>query len=416
MVRACDEHDLPLFTVPYAIPFIAVSRRVAHHAFEQHFATLRRAVDLHRQVLGAVVAESGVAGVIETVAPTMPAATLVVFDFAGAELARVDPATGEGAPDSATIWDAIPHEGPRARVELDGHSIHSAAVMLRDHIEAVVAVATAEPLVEHEQLLFEQGLAGVSLELARNRSVRDAQRARVDELLEDVASGRATRGMIERRLARLGAPTLDAFRVLAVVRGAGGDDRALCSVVEDALVGFGPPVVGHLDSGIRAVVPAEAPAADAILAATARRGWTDVRIGRSRAKSEADALRAALREAQVALRLDHAAPVQDVEELGLSGLIAGIRDDLGAEDFVSRVLGPVIEHDRDEKGRLVETLRAYLAHGCRPGPAAETLCIHRHTLAYRLERIRELTGRDPRAGANLVEFGLALELLEHRGS
>jgi PucR family transcriptional regulator, purine catabolism regulatory protein len=414
MVRACDDVDLPLFTVPYEIPFIAVSRRVAHHAFAQQFATLQRAVDLHRQVLGAVVAESGVAGVLATVAPTMPDATLIVFDFAGTELARVDPADRTEVPGSSAIWNAIRHAGPRARVALDCYSVHSASVTLRDHVEAIVVAVTAEPLVEHEQLLFEQGLAGVSLELARNRSVREAQRARVDELLEDVASGRTTRGMIERRLTRLDATALDAYRVLAVVRGAGGDDGALCSVVEDAVVPFGPPVVGRLDGSIRAVVPADAAAAEAILAAATHRGWPDVRIGRSRAKSDPDALRAALREAQVALRLDGPTAVQDVEELGLSGLVAGIRDDLGAEDFVSRVLGPVIDHDHSESGRLVETLRAYLAHGCRPGPAAQELCIHRHTLTYRLERIRELTGRDPRAGANLVEFGLALELLDHR--
>ncbi len=36
--------------------------------------------------------------------------------------------------------------------------------------------------------------------------------------------------------------------------------------------------------------------------------------------------------------------------------------------------------------------------------------MHRHTLAYRLDRIRDLTGRDPRSGEHLLEFGLALEL------
>src|SRR5690606_31467549 len=51
MVAACDELALPLFVVPYEIPFIAVSRRVAHHVFEERYATLRQAVDLHRAVL-----------------------------------------------------------------------------------------------------------------------------------------------------------------------------------------------------------------------------------------------------------------------------------------------------------------------------------------------------------------------------
>jgi PucR family transcriptional regulator, purine catabolism regulatory protein len=77
---------------------------------------------------------------------------------------------------------------------------------------------------------------------------------------------------------------------------------------------------------------------------------------------------------------------------------------------VTGVLGPVLEQGGRDASPLLDTLRAYLAHGCRPGPAAEELCVHRHTLAYRLDRIRDLTGRDPRAGAHLLEFGLALEL------
>ena len=60
----------------------------------------------------------------------------------------------------------------------------------------------------------------------------------------------------------------------------------------------------------------------------------------------------------------------------------------------------------------MSTLAAYLRHGCRPGPAAKELSIHRHTLSYRLERIAELTGRDPRDGDHLLAFTLALALAE----
>lgn len=57
MIAACNEHGMPLFTVPYEVPFLAVTRRVSHHTFEEHYATLRRAVQLHRQVLSAVISD-----------------------------------------------------------------------------------------------------------------------------------------------------------------------------------------------------------------------------------------------------------------------------------------------------------------------------------------------------------------------
>ncbi len=416
MLAACEQHALPLFTMPYEIPFIAVSRRVAHHSYEEHYATLRSAIALHRQVLATVTTDGGIPGVLATVGRAMPAVALIALDFSGRELARTDEHGLARDLDAAALWEALPHDRPRTSVTLRDRTLIGTTVMLGRHLEAMVVAVCARPLLEHEELLFEQGVAGVNLELARHRSVRDAQRSRVDELLEEVASGRTTSAMVARSLTRLGAKPLERFRVLAVAR-PGGDDHALCTLVEDALVDLGPPVVGRLDGVVHAVVPDQhdpdqQDAAERIVAAGLRRGWPELRVGRSRAKSELDALRAALREAGVALNLDDASPVRDVESLGLTGLLAGIRDDLGAADFVGQVLGPVLHHDAGENGALIRTLRAYLAHGCRPGPAADELCVHRHTLAYRLDRVRDLTGRDPRSGEHLIEFGLALELLE----
>jgi PucR family transcriptional regulator, purine catabolism regulatory protein len=412
MLDACDEHALPLFTVPYEVPFLAVTRRVSHHTFEEHYATLRGALQLHRQVLAAVVAEGGVDGVLATVGRAMPGTALIALDFSGIELARHDPSglAGELTPDR--LWAALPHDRSRASVEVDTRTVTGASVRLGDEVEAVVIAVSEEPLLEHEELLFEQGLTGVSLELARGRSVREARRSRIDELLEEVAAGRSTGPLVERALERLEAPLPQPYRVLAVSAPEGVSHAALCTVIEDALLPLSRPLVGRLDGAVYAVVPDVTTAADQVVDAATRRGWAELVVGRSRAKRATDALRAALREAHVALLLDAEERVRDVEQLGLAGLLAGMRDDLGATDFVTQVLGPVIDHDERSATSLVDTLRAYLAHGCRPGAAADELCIHRHTLAYRLDRIRELTGRDPRSGDHLIEFGLALELLE----
>jgi PucR family transcriptional regulator, purine catabolism regulatory protein len=415
MIAAADDHQLPLFTVPYEVPFIAVTRRVAHHTFAEHYATLRSAVDLHRQVLAAVVAEQGVAAVLATVGRAMPGAALLAFDFAGQELARHDPQLLVGD-EVSEIWAAA-HPESRAGSAVSPSSetvrglvVTSGPVRLGPDVEAVVVAVTEAPLVEHEELLFEQGLAGVSLELSRGRSVREATRTRVDELLEEVVSGRSTTGSIERALERLGVLPAGPYRVLAIGRPDGFGEARLCSVVEDALLPVGRALVGRLDGTVHALVLDGDGDADRVVAALRSRGWSTPTVGRSRPKRDLEALRAAIREANVALSLDTPAAVRDVDQLGLPGLLAGMRDDLGATDFVTQVLGPVLDHDQRESSHLLVSLRAYLAHGCRPGPAAEELCVHRHTLAYRLDRIRDLTGRDPRSGEHLLEFGLALEL------
>jgi purine catabolism regulator len=74
------------------------------------------------------------------------------------------------------------------------------------------------------------------------------------------------------------------------------------------------------------------------------------------------------------------------------------------EAFVDRVLGPAAAN-----GRLVESLAALLAAGCRWSEAAERLGVHRHTLRYRMERLREQTGRHPDDADQRMELWLAVK-------
>jgi sugar diacid utilization regulator len=81
---------------------------------------------------------------------------------------------------------------------------------------------------------------------------------------------------------------------------------------------------------------------------------------------------------------------------------------LTAERYVEHVLGPLLA---DERGRemLLQTLEAYLARGSVKDAAAD-LHLHRHTVLYRLAKIRELLGSDPDAPATRFRLQLALDL------
>lgn len=419
MLAEADELSLPLFTVPLEVPFIAVTRRVARAVFDEHFATLRDAVDLHRKVLATVISGAGLEAVLETTAAHMPDVGLLVFDFAGTLLA----AHGSSAsPPPADIWDAVSpaHAGrDRASAQVGDCTVTSAVVREGDEIEAVLAVVADRDLREHEHLLVEQVLAGLGLELARGQSVRESRRVRVDELLEEAAAGRASTQMIARVVARLGGDPEAPYRVVCLRRPRGVGERALCTSVEDVIAGADQPIiVGRHDRDVYALVPAAADGLAELLAKAARsRGWSHVRVGRSRQQDTLDTLTVALREARTAAHApgSDASPVRDVDAIGLEGVLAGLRSGAGAEHFVTHVLGPVLAYDERENAQLVASLRAYLRHGCRPGPAADELSVHRHTLSYRLDRIRDLTGRDPRDGAHLLEWSLALELVDGAG-
>lgn len=72
---------------------------------------------------------------------------------------------------------------------------------------------------------------------------------------------------------------------------------------------------------------------------------------------------------------------------------------------LDRVVAKLRRHDRS--GSLTETLRAYLACGSVPDTAREVV-VHPNTVVYRLRRVAELTGLDPRVPAEASVLVLAL--------
>ncbi|MFP5307973.1 MAG: PucR family transcriptional regulator [Actinomycetes bacterium] len=94
------------------------------------------------------------------------------------------------------------------------------------------------------------------------------------------------------------------------------------------------------------------------------------------------------------------------EDLLLSRVV---REHTGLRDHLrDRVVVPLADADRD--GIFRDALRAYLACGSVPR-TAEQLIVHANTVTYRLNRVRDLTGLDPRVpvDATLLTLALALE-------
>ncbi|MFW6074248.1 MAG: PucR family transcriptional regulator [Chloroflexota bacterium] len=91
--------------------------------------------------------------------------------------------------------------------------------------------------------------------------------------------------------------------------------------------------------------------------------------------------------------------LDDQIALGFHGLLFALMHDGSAGStnlagFVDAHLGMLRSHDNDRQSDLLVSLRAYLDHGAALGQAADALAVHRNTLSYRLNRIRELSGYD----------------------
>jgi PucR family transcriptional regulator, purine catabolism regulatory protein len=82
-----------------------------------------------------------------------------------------------------------------------------------------------------------------------------------------------------------------------------------------------------------------------------------------------------------------------------------------SELVADRVLGPLIEYDREQGTELIKTLQAYLECDRSPSRASELLFIHTQTVNYRISRIQELTGRSMRSTGDVSELWFALRAL-----
>jgi PucR C-terminal helix-turn-helix domain/GGDEF-like domain len=80
---------------------------------------------------------------------------------------------------------------------------------------------------------------------------------------------------------------------------------------------------------------------------------------------------------------------------------------LVAERYVRHVLGRLLE--ADARGSLMDTLEALLSHGSVKDAAAG-LGLHRHTVLYRIEKLRDLIRGDLDDPANRQRLRLALDL------
>ena len=74
-------------------------------------------------------------------------------------------------------------------------------------------------------------------------------------------------------------------------------------------------------------------------------------------------------------------------------------------------MSSLVAHDREYRTDLLgHGCETYLANDCNMNATARAVYAHRHTVAHRLERVRELTGLDPASqGEDRERLGLGIK-------
>jgi sugar diacid utilization regulator len=265
---------------------------------------------------------------------------------------------------------------------------------------------------EQALVAIEHGATVLAMELARLRSLAEAELRLGRDLVEELLAGTDEESALAHAQA-LGYDLKRPYHVVVVERGArDGDDELFFHAVRRAAGNLG---VGSLLVARARTVVVLADAVDVSWpklqsAVLTELGGGQCRIGvGGRCDRPADFPRS-YREAQLALKMQeisgHDDRVTSFEDLGVYRILSQVQDPGEVERFARQRLELLIEYDEQTGSDLVMTLMTYLACGGSHTRAAQKLNLHRSTLKYRIRRIHEISGHD--LGDPEVAFDLAL--------
>jgi sugar diacid utilization regulator len=276
----------------------------------------------------------------------------------------------------------------------------------------------------------------LALELERSRAPEWASEEVASAFVADVLARRVTdRGDIVARAAELGAD-LDRGAGVLVLRAApraaqteGWRERVMTLAMR-ALRSLAPGALATGEGGdaaaqIAVIVPAEDDERLARAAAGLSRELEDslagfhMTTGRSRRSADPVDLYRAGSEARLAVNVGEAEgrTLLAFEDTGAYRLLLpAMSEDPGElERFYAETIQPLANYDEQYETELVATVEAYLDNDGNVAATAKQLFTHRHTVRYRLERVRELCGHDVSATEGREKLGLGLKAMRVLG-
>jgi sugar diacid utilization regulator len=394
--------------------------RTANAALASTVGALERSTAVHDRLTSTAASGEGLDG-IATALHELTGYAVVIEDRTGNLIASA----GTPPADPYPLMGFEARERWLAQVRTGEHAVHSGGRLVaiaspRDDVVGVLALVDPDgSAAEDDRTALEHGATVLAMELARLQSVADTELRLGRDLVDQLLAGTASTQVLEHarglgfdvarphRVFAMTAADLDRRHVelLQVVR------RAAVSVDAPALVvARGPTVLLLVDTAVDE---------DGLVGAVARyMGGEICRIGVGGAcRSVADFPRSQ-REAEVALRMLHIAGrqagVSHYDDLGVYRLLAEVQDPDSIEQFVRHWLGPLLDYDAERHTELVTTLSRYLEMGGSYDATADAVAVHRSTLKYRLQRIRDISGvdiSDPGARFNLELATRALATL-----
>ncbi|WP_369188820.1 PucR family transcriptional regulator [Streptomyces sp. R08] len=251
---------------------------------------------------------------------------------------------------------------------------------------------------EHSLRALEQGSFSLASELTHLRDLADVELRLHRELVDDLLAGTGEASAYARSAA-VGHDLHRDHYVVVVQWPNRPADEAFAQTVGRAASAVGMRSLLTRRSDHVVLVADARPHAGALYKELSREtGTRSGMIGVSALCASPDEIPHRYQEAQRALEVRRQSRERYgttfFEELGLYRILGPGNDHRELETFVQEWLGQLIDYDSRHHTAMVETLSQYFTFGGNYDETADSLAIHRSTLRYRLQRIRDISGND----------------------
>jgi len=370
---------------------------------------------VHLQMLDAVLTGDGLAAVADLAAGAAGGPVAIVVPRLGVAVA-----SSGGEPVLGAVRRYVGEQGRGRVAPVPGEIVAEVPIASGDErIGGVVLLQPGRPepeAVEFLHLAAVAALTEVAVEEAREEVEENVRGSFLEELRERPDAIDA--GDVVRRAGRLGCDLSEGAVVLCAEL---SSERPRHVV---ALIGseYAGALAQHIEGGpagrVYALLPARGDQNATVTAARTLAGRLQRHgvVALSSFYADPGELGRAIQEAELVLEVLQrgdglGGPIQEDIGTGTYRLLFRVLASHPEEvrSFYDDTVAAIVRYDDQYRTDLVQTLEAYLEHNCNMNATAAAIYAHRHTVAYRLERVKELSGLDPMQTEDRERLGLGLK-------
>ena len=382
---------------------------------------LRRVLLVHETLTADMVGGRGIHPVADSLAGLIGSEVVVVGSL-GNVLAR-SPSHGE------LHWNP-PRDASRARTlveEGDGGHVAAAPAAVQDEILAWVVTRFGASPGQVETSALEYGALLVAVELLHERNALEAEHRLRGGFLDELFSGEFVEDLIIKQGAAFGLDLTAPARIYLIEPTEGelgpADSHLLYSVASDCARAWPGRFLVAVEGSAAVVLLEEEAAPDDSgqgeffedrLERVLRQRLPSRRLNLAVSRlvcslpDYGKAYGAARRGLDLARLLGRSQQVVSFRRLGVQEMLLQVEEPASLLEFIARYVEPLERYDEQHSSKLLISLETFYDSGFNLQEAARRLDVHVSTLRYRLTRIEELLGVDPKVGDSRLNIEVAV--------